>query len=148
MHQCANQAQLLAHAMRVVMGKRVASIPEVHRGKELLHAGHGITNALNAGEVQNVFPTRDATGLGRFFGDDTDVTAEFERVALDLLTKHKALAARGLYEIEQHMNGRSLARAIWAEESVDLRTLDVKVKAFDGNMITVALGESMCGDQG
>src|SRR4051812_38877818 len=55
-HQGPDQAQLLAHAMRVVVCQRVARAPQIEGVEELGHAWLGLVDTIELSEIVHQLP--------------------------------------------------------------------------------------------
>ncbi len=140
--QGGGQAEPLAHAERVALHPAVPGHPEPdlveHRGDPVPAAAARRPHGVEQLEVRPPAQVRVRRGA---LDQRADLREHRRGRARHRLAEHLGLAGGGEHQAEQHPDRRRLARAVGAEEAVDVAGAHVEVDAVDGQHRPVPLGQ-------
>ena len=142
--QRTGQPQPLPHAQRVRPDRPAADAGQPDLLEHLHHPGlPGPPSAARAGSVQDrqILPAGQVAVGGRTLDQRTHPRQHAPALARHPRPEHLDLAGGRQDEAEQHPDGRRLARAVGAQEAVDVARPDVEVDAVDGPDPPVALDQ-------
>ena len=133
-HQRQRQVEPALHAARVAAHLAVGRLGQAHALDQLVAAALalGLGQAVQRGLQAHVLARGQERVERGLLQRGADVLAHLRAVRAHLVAGHARRALVGRQQRGEHQHGGGLARAVGAEEAVDLARLHVEVDAVDG----------------
>jgi len=144
------------HREALTLARRERLAASAQDGLEIEHARQqrravadgGVGHSVQAPEVAEELAAREARVEARRTGEEAEAAPRRVRVARDVDARELDAALRGDEDRGEHPQRRGLARAVRAEEAVDLAGRDAERQIVDGQRGAEALREVEDGDAG
>jgi hypothetical protein len=99
--------------------------------------------AVHAADEAEILGGGEAAEEGEAFGDHTDLALDLARVSDGVEAENFDCAGGGGEDAGEHLDGGGFARAVGAEESVELARGHAERDVFDGDEIAETAGEAL-----
>src|SRR6266516_2233783 len=137
--------QATDHASRVMLYQLIARLRETHEIKHLVHTLrlYLARQVVELGEDQQVLKARQRPIGGEGLWHIADAATNIRRLVDNIVARDQSTTRRRRQERDQHLDRRTLTRAIRSQQAEDLALLDLKIDPVDRGMLPKPLYEIM-----